>query len=67
MWVRSLVGLRPAEQGNSNPFQYPCQENPTDTGDWWVIVHEVAEWDMTERLSAHAETKFSYRTAPEDP
>jgi len=25
--------------GNSNPFQYPCQENSKHRGNWWTTVH----------------------------
>ena len=28
-------------EGNSNPFQYPCLENPMDRGTWWAVVHRV--------------------------
>ena len=29
--------------GNGNSLQYSCQNNPTDRGAWWAIVHEVAK------------------------
>ena len=32
MWVRALASGRPPGEGNSNPFQYSCLENPMDTG-----------------------------------
>ena len=38
-------------EGNCNPLQYSCLENPTDRGAWQVTPHEVAESDMTERLT----------------
>ena len=28
-------------EGNDNPLQYSCLENPTDRGAWWAIVHGV--------------------------
>ena len=41
-------GRSPGE-GNSNPLQYSCLENPMDTGGWWATVHRVVkESDMTE-------------------
>ena len=26
-------------EGNGNPLQYSCLENPMDGGAWWAIVH----------------------------
>ena len=31
-------GRSPGE-GNGNPLQYSCLENPMDRGGWWAIVH----------------------------
>ena len=44
------LGGSPGEE-NGNPLQYSCLDNPMDTGAWWATVHEVAELDVTERLS----------------
>ena len=35
-------GRSPGE-GNGNPLQYSCLENPTDRGAWWVTVHGPAK------------------------
>ena len=35
-------GRSPGE-GNGNPLQYSCLENPMDKGPWWAAVHEVAK------------------------
>ena len=35
-------GRYPGE-GNSNPLQYSCLENPMDRGAWWATVHGVAK------------------------
>ena len=43
-------------EGNGNPLQYACLENPMDGGAWWATVHGAAESDMTEGLHFH----FSY-------
>ena len=29
-------------EGNGNPLQYSCLENPMDRGAWWATVHGVA-------------------------
>ena len=34
---------RSSAEGNGNPLQYSCQENPVDRGTWWAIVHGVAK------------------------
>ena len=40
-------------EGNGNPLQYSCLENPTDRGAWQATVHGVTELDMTEQLNVH--------------
>ena len=35
-------GRSPGE-GNGNPLQYSCLDNPMDGGAWWATVHRVAE------------------------
>ena len=30
-------------EGNGNPLQYSCLENPMDRGAWWASVHGVAK------------------------
>ena len=40
----SIPGLgRSPGEGNGNPLQYFCLENPTDGGAWWATVHGVAK------------------------
>ena len=34
--------------GQGNPLQYSCLENPVDRGAWWATVHSVRESNMTE-------------------
>ena len=52
--VRSYFG-----EGNGNPLQYSCLENPMDGGAWWAAVHGVAKgWtrlsDFTFTFHFHA-------------
>ena len=35
-------GRSPGE-GNGNPFQYSCLENPMDRGTWWTPAYWVAQ------------------------
>ena len=44
-----VSGRSPGE-GNGNPLQYSCLENPVDRGAWQATVHRVAGSDTTERL-----------------
>ena len=30
-------------EGNGNPLQYSCLENPMNRGAWWAAVHRVAK------------------------
>ena len=34
--VSSMSGIG---EGNGNPLQYSCLENPMDGGAWWATVH----------------------------
>ena len=38
----SGLGRSPGE-GNSNPLQYSCPENPMDGGDWQATVQGIAK------------------------
>ena len=41
-------------EGNGNPLQRSCLENPRDGGAWWAAVHGVMKsWTLTERLHFH--------------
>ena len=40
----SIPGLgRCPGEGNGNPLQYSCLENPMDRGAWWTTVHGVTK------------------------
>ena len=48
---------RSPEEGNGNPLQYSCLENPMDRGAWWATVHGVAmSQDITEHTHTHTHT-----------
>ena len=46
-WGRSLA------EGNGNPLQYSCLQNPKDRGAWWAIVHAVTK-SQTQLMTKHA-------------
>ena len=40
-------------EGNGNPFQYSCLENPRDRGAWWAAIYVVAQsWTQLKWLSS---------------
>ena len=47
MWAckREAAPLKVASlivgEGNGNPLQYSCLQNPVDRGAWWAAVHAV--------------------------
>ena len=52
----NLTSLGPhIGEGNGNPLQYSCLENPVDGGAWWAAVHRVAQSQtQLKLLSMHA-------------
>ena len=45
------LGRSPGE-GNEDPLQYSCLENPKDRGDWWTTAHGFAKGQK--QLRTHA-------------
>ena len=46
-------GRSPVE-GNGNPLQYSCLENPMDGGAWWATVRPVAKsWTRLSDFTLH--------------
>ena len=51
-WVTSL-SLSCIGEGNGNPLQCSCLENPRDRGAWWAAVYGVAQsWTWLKWLSS---------------
>ena len=49
-------------EGNGNPLQYSCLENPVDGGAWWAAVHSVAQsWIRLKQLSMRARRYLEYK------
>ena len=53
-----VLGTSPGE-GNGNPLQYSCLENPMDGGPWWATVHGVTKSQT--QLSDFTFTFFHFR------
>ena len=56
-WLNDFTSLTSyiTGEGNGNPYQYSCLENPMDRGAWWAMVCRVTEsrtW--LKWLSTHA-------------
>ena len=52
----SIPGLgRSPGEGNGNPLQYSCLENPMDRGAWWATVHgvEKSQTRLSNFISLH--------------
>ena len=49
-----IPGLgKSSAEGNGNPLQYSCLENPMDRGAWQATVHGIARVDTTSQLNHH--------------
>ena len=67
--VGFILGLgRSPGEGNGNPLQYSCLENPMDRGAYWATVHRVTKGQTRlKQLSiphTHTHTHISYLLYP---
>ena len=54
-WATSLSCIG---EGNGNPLQCSCLENPRDGGAWWAAVYGVAQsWTRLRRLSSSSSSR----------
>ena len=52
-WLHFHFSLSRIGEGNGNPFQCSCLENPRDGGAWWAAVYGVTQsWTLLKRLSS---------------
>ena len=52
-------------EGNGNPLQCSCLENPRDGGAWWAVVSGVAQsWTWLKRLSSSSSVECRPETLP---
>ena len=55
LWRNKRGLTQKTGEGNGNPLQYSCLENPMDGGAWWAAVHGVAK----SRTQLHFHFHFS--------
>ena len=59
----SILGSeRSPGEGNGNPRQYSCLENPMDRGSWWATVHGVTKVGQDWATSTHTHTGYKIST-----
>ena len=55
-------------EGNGNPLQNSCLENPRDGGAWWTALYGVAQsWTRLKRLSSSSRRAFKNPSAQAPP
>ena len=58
-WLHLHFSLSWIGEGNGNPLQCSCLENPRDGGVWWAAVYGVAQsWTRLKRLSSSSSTGY---------
>ena len=53
-----FLSIVPFGEGNGNPLQCSCLENPMDRGAWWADVYEVAK-SRTRLSNQHTHTHIT--------
>ena len=54
-WLPFHFSLSCIGEGNGNPLQCSCLENPRDGGAWWAAVYGVSQsWTRLKRLSSNS-------------
>ena len=59
-----LFSLSCNGEGNGNPLQCSCLENPRDGGAWWAAVYGVTQsWTRLKRLSSSSSSTLCHENA----
>ena len=59
-WLHFHFSLSRNGEGNGNPLQCSCLENPRDGGAWWAAVYGVAQsWTRLTQLSSSSTPNLS--------
>ena len=60
-WLHFDFSLSCIGEGNFNPLQCSCLENPRDGGAWWAAVYGVAQrWTRLKRLGGSSSSCLNY-------
>ena len=60
-WLPFHFSVSCTGEGNGNPLQCSCLENPRDRGAWWATVYGVAQsWTRLKRLSSSSSSSRYY-------
>ena len=64
-WLRFHFSLSCIGEGNGNPLQCCCLENPRDGGAWWAAIYGVAQSQIRlKRLSSsNSSSRLQYQTS----
>ena len=58
-WLHFHFSLSCIVEGNGNPLQYSCLENPRDGRAWWAAVYGVTQsWTRLKRLSSSSSSSI---------
>ena len=58
----SMTSLSLLGEGNGNPLQYSCLENPRDGGAWWAALYGVAQSRTWLKLLSNSSSSSSKET-----
>ena len=62
-WLHFHFSLSCIGEGNGNPLQCSCLENPREGGAWWAAVYGVAQsWTRLKRLSSSIAKFIMYKS-----
>ena len=65
-WLHFHVSLSCIGEGNGNPLQCSCLENPKDRASWWAAIYGVAQsWTRLKWLSSSSSSTEIFRKSTE--
>ena len=66
-WFHFHISLSCIGEGNGNPLQCSCLENPRDGGAWWAAVYGVAQsWTQLKQISSSRSSSVFFAAEDEE-